>query len=486
MVNNMNPALLLDFYKTGHQDQYPKGTTKVVSNFTCRASRLNTKYSVFFGLQYYITRYLCDEWGQDFFCNANAPEEYERILKNSLGPTAPSIDNIRALHKLGYLPIEIRALPEGTRVPIRMPCYTIHNTLPEFYWLPNFLETQMSATIWPMINSATIADLFKQKFVEMAKKTGASLEFVPWQGHDFSMRGMFGLEAAIMSGASHLLSFNGTDTVPAIDFLENYYAANSDNEVIGGSVPATEHAVMCVGIALSNEYETFKRLITETYPEGIVSIVSDTFDFWNVVDDILPRLREVINTRKGKVVIRPDSGDPVKIICGDPEGKTESERLGLVQRLFQIFGGVKNAAGYLELNPHIGVIYGDSINLDRQKAILEGLAALGFASSNVVLGIGSYTYQYNTRDTLGCAIKATYCEVDGKAYNIFKKPKTDDGVKNSMKGLPFISNLKLREEATWEEFISDANDLKVVYKDGAMFGYQSLSGIRSRLALSLL
>lgn len=158
-----------------------------------------------------------------------------------------------------------------------------------------------------------------------ADETSSIPDFVNWQGHDFSMRGMGGIEAAVTSAAGHLLSFTGSDTIPAIDFFEEYYNANSDTELIAGSVAATEHSVMCMGTT-EGECETFKRLITEVYPKGIVSIVSDTWDLWKVLTDYLPRLKEEIVSREGKVVIRPDSGDPVDIICGNPNGKNEQEK----------------------------------------------------------------------------------------------------------------------------------------------------------------
>src|SRR5690606_3285764 len=157
--------------------------------------------------------------------------------------------------------------------------------------------------------------------------------FVDWQGHDFSMRGMAGLEAAELSGAGHLLSFTGTDTIPAIDFMEKYYNANSDNELIGGSVAATEHSVMSMG-QNNAEQDTFERLITEVYPSGIVSIVSDTWDLWKVLTEYLPNLKDKVMARDGKVVIRPDSGDPVDIICGRAGGIHEADKKGVVQILW--------------------------------------------------------------------------------------------------------------------------------------------------------
>ena len=205
--------------------------------------------------------------------------------------------------------------------------------------------------------------------------------------------------------------------------------------MIGGSVPATEHSVMCMGTK-DNEIGTFERLITELYPTGIVSIVSDTWDFWQVITEYLPQLKSRIVARDGKVVIRPDSGDPVKIIVGDKDAVPGSpEYKGAIECMWEVFGGTVTEKGYKLLDSHIGLIYGDSITLQRQEAILGGLKEKGFASFNVVLGIGSFTYEYVTRDTYGFAMKATYGEVNGEPRNIFKDPKTDDGTKKIRKRL---------------------------------------------------
>jgi nicotinamide phosphoribosyltransferase len=317
-----------------------------------------------------------------------------------------------------------------------------------------------------------------------AAETSSMPEFVDWQGHDFSMRGMAGIEASLISASGHLLSFNGTDTIPAIDLLEKYYNANSDKELIGGSVAATEHSVMCMG-TIEDEIGTFRRLIVDVYPKGIVSVVSDTWDLWKVLTDYLPKLKTEVLNRQGKLVIRPDSGDPVDIICGNPNGKNENERKGVIELLWETFGGSTNSKGFKELDPHIGAIYGDSITVTRANQICERLKLKGFASTNVVLGIGSYTYQYNTRDTFGFAMKATYGEVNGVGREIFKDPITDDGTKKSAKGLMKIETnngtYQLIDGATWEQ--EKTGELKEVFRDGKLLIDQSLAEIRTRVKL---
>lgn len=486
-----------DFYKTNHIFMYPKGTSLVYSNFTNRSSKLANMTKdydnkvVNFGLQGSLKE-LTEMWNESFF---NVPKEkavakYKRRMDTALGPNSVPVEHIEALHDLGYLPIEVKSLPEGSRVDIRIPTYTIKNTLPEFYWVTNYLETGLSAMTWKGQSVATIAYEYKRMLEKYAVRTGGALEFVPWQGHDFSNRGMSGLEDAARSSAGHLAAgFTGTDTILAIDYLEDYYGGNADVELIGGSVPATEHSVMCAG-GKSGEKETIRRLVTELYPTGVVSIVSDTWDFFNVVTNVASSLKKEILGRQvnalglAKVVFRPDSGDPTKIVCGDPTaipGTPASK--GAVQCLWETFGGTVNAKGFKELNPRVGIIYGDSITLQRAEAILSGLAEKGFSSSNIVFGIGSYTYQMMTRDTFGSAIKATYCEINGEAHNLSKDPVTDNGVKKSAEGLLRVEfengKYVLYDKQTWAQ--EKTGELKTVYLNGKIVKETTLSEIRERL-----
>ncbi len=481
----MNPLLLTDGYKVDHRRQYPDNTTLVYSNWTPRKSRIDgVEEVVFFGLQYFLKKYIIHDFEEYFFKRPKAEvvAKYSRRINNYLGKNQVGTKHIEDLHDLGYIPMVFKALPEGASVPIRVPMFTMYNTKPEFFWLTNYFETLLSAVVWLPCNSATIAKQYRLVLDKYALETSSIPEFVDWQGHDFSMRGMGGIEAAVTSAAGHLLSFTGTDTIPAIEFFEEYYNANSDVELIGGSVAATEHSVMCMGTT-EGEYETFKRLICEIYPKGIVSIVSDTWDLWKVLTDYLPRLKNEIVSREGKVVIRPDSGDPVGIICGNPNGKTEQEKKGVIELLWDVFGGSTNNKGFKELIPQIGAIYGDSITVERATNICERLKIKGFASTNVVLGIGSFTYQYNTRDTFGFAMKATYGEVNGEGRAIFKDPITDDGTKKSAKGLMKIEfengKYKLIDQVTWEQ--ERQGELKEVFRDGKLLVDHSLIDIRKQV-----
>lgn len=493
MITNINPMCLIDGYKADHRRQYPLGTEFVYSNFTPRQSRIDgVNEVVFFGLQYFIKEYLIERWNKGFFerPKQEVVSEYKRRMDNYLGADSIPCDHIEELHDLGYLPIRVKALEEGTVTPIGIPVFTIVNTLPRFFWLTNYFETLMSNVIWKPITSATTAFQYRKKFEEFANKTGYDKGFIQWQGHDFSFRGMSGNEDSLISGAAHLLSFTGTDTIPAIDFLERYYNANSDSELIGGSVPATEHSVMCMG-EQDSEIDTFRRLITELYPNGVVSVVSDTWDFWKVMTEYLPTLKWDILNRNGRLVIRPDSGDPVKIICGDSDSPqsliTKSQRKGAYELLWDTFGGEINDKGYKVLNGKVGLIYGDSITLDRQKQILSNLEAKGFSASNLVFGIGSFTYEYVTRDTFGFAMKATWGQVNGEPKDIFKNPKTDSGFKKSAKGLLMVyddnGTIKLKDQCSGSE--EDSGLLLTVFENGKLVKETSLCDIRARLSSKL-
>lgn len=569
------PMLLCDFYKVSHPDQYPKNTQRIYSTFTPRSNRYlpNAESVVVFAIQSFAKKYLIDYFNVNFF-NRSKEEvigEYVRYLRYTLSVENPSTKRIEDLHDLGYLPLKLKALKEGTKAPIKVPVLTLVNTSDKFFWLTNFFETLMSAEIWQPMTSATIAHAYRKLLDRYAIQTTGTTDGVDFQGHDFSFRGMEGLESASASGAGHLLSFTGTDTIPSIAYLEHYYNANIEKELVGASIPATEHSVMSASTSADgdrNEYEMYRRLLTNVYPTGLFSVVSDTYDFWKVVSETLPSLKPEIMDRNGKMVIRPDSGDPVKIICGKrileienneyiesledakfhvaemiedevreetPHGEygvdekdgvfkyldkyytltvsfeydrhdkqyyyiyetrisnfeeftPSASDLGLIESLWNTFGGTVTEQGYKVLDSHIGAIYGDSITLDRAEQILSRLKEKGFASTNIVLGIGSYTYQYNTRDTLGFAMKATYAVIDNEERMLFKDPKTDDGTKRSQRGMVAVikeeNKIKYVDgliQKSYDEQYAEIDLLEDVFVDGKLVRDQSLSEIREIL-----
>ena len=258
----MNPLLLVDSYKVNHHRMYEPGMTKLYSNFTPRKSRMKGVDAVVtFGIQHFILLYLIKAFNEDFFGYDYTPGKWidgkrskkgtekcefkENLIHEYQKHCQVDTKHIEELWDLGYLPIEIKALEEGTLCPIGVPMLTITNTHPNFGWLVNYLETLISCTLWQPITSATIAHQYKKLLNYYAKKTTGTTEGVQWQGHDFSMRGMSSVESAILSGMGHLLSFTGSDTIPAIYQLESSYRATG---LIGASVPATEHSVASMSI----------------------------------------------------------------------------------------------------------------------------------------------------------------------------------------------------------------------------------------------
>lgn len=543
---NITPPLQIDGYKVDHRRQYNRKTKKIVANYTARSTRRkNTETVVFAGAQYFLKEYLIRQWNENFFSRPveEVVGKFNRIINNYLGPNEVGDQHIRDLHALGYLPIVILALPEGSEHPLKVPSLVIWNTHPDFYWVTNYLETILSTSLWGMCTSATTAHQYKKLLTKYAVETVGSADFVPFQGHDFSFRGMFGMEAACMSGASHAFSFVGSDTVPVIEFLEEYYNANSDKELVICSVAATEHSVACsvildfvnkVRIEQTKNGKTViedelmnladihyvRRLITEVYPKGIVSIVADSFDYWNTLTNTTRALKDVIMSRDGKVVFRPDTGDPVEVVCGldktknnlieengrfykkgdyvshcDQSGAevwgefkkgeevSSAEVKGSIECLWEIFGGTISSQGYKVLDSHVGLIYGDSITLERCENICEGLKKKGFASTNIVFGIGSYTYQYVTRDTDGYAVKATYAEIDDEPLEIYKAPK-GAAFKKSAKGLTAVfkdrNGFYLKDGATWDEVLNC--ELVKVFENGKLMKDYTLSEVRNNLS----
>jgi nicotinamide phosphoribosyltransferase len=487
----MNPLFLTDGYKTGHHQQYPKGTTLVYSNFTPRSNKYAPKGCdgvVVFGTQM-VMQQIHEAFQNEFFDRPKDQVCGEMKLELSMYlNTDYDVSHFEALHDLGYLPIVVKSLPEGTVAPIKVPVLTIYNTHPDFYWVTNYLETILSNLLWKPMTSATIAHQYRKVLTKWQEKTDAERDwFIDWQGHDFSMRGMDSVDAVISSGLGHLTSFYGSDSLPAIHGARKYYR---EIGMVCGSVNATEHSVMCAG-GKEDEVETFRRLL-ETYPTGILSVVSDTWDLWKVCTEHVVTLKEEIMARDGKLVIRPDSGDPVDILCGKlgPSWtlmNRKPEDIGVIELLWNVFGGTINEQGYKVLDPHIGAIYGDSITIERADEICRRLEAKGFASTNVVLGIGSFTYQYNTRDTFGFAMKATYVEVNGEGREIFKDPVTDDGTKKSATGLLRVrrvdGELILEDrQADWD--LEHLGELKIVYMNGKFSNVSTLTEIRDRLKRS--
>lgn len=464
----LNPLLATDSYKLSHFMMYPEGLEHVESNYTNRKSRVEgINHVVQFGLQAWLSD-LTENFDRFFAADKDTVvQEYKDAVSTFVAPGF-TLTHIEKLHDLGYLPIQFSAAPEGSLVPIGVPSILIKSTHKDFAWLVNYLESDLSAGIWHTSTSATLSWDIRQVFEKAAELTGGAAEAVDWQAHDFSYRGQVNREAAMSSGAAHLLSFTGSDSVPAVQWVNHYYPG--DNGLIAASVPATEHSVMCVG-GEEGEKETVLRLMKEV-PTGILSIVVDTWDYFRFINVTLREIKDEVLKRDGKLVIRPDSGDPADIICGTVAelGKGETvEEKGSMEILYDIFGGTVNEAGFIELDPHIGLIYGDGMFKDRIKDINSRLATKGFVSIVWVSGLGSWFFQYRTRDSFGSAVKATFAIVNGEERNIQKNPKTDDGTKKSATGRLAVAheangNLYQIQGATDEQIKNSV--LQPVWADG--------------------
>ena len=485
----INSLLLKDFYKAVHSEMLNPGMTKSVSYYTPRKSRVNRWPKVVnFGLQMFIKNWLIDEFNENFF---NRPEdevvaEYKRVLDNAMGKDIYDINKVRKLHKLGYLPIEIISIPEGIEVPMRCPIFGITNTHDEFAWLPQALESLISAEVWYPMITATVGHTYRQivdKYYDLTCDDN-----IPHRRAlgNFDFRGDMGVDAALKAAAGWLMSFVNTATVPAIPFVEQMYKCDCTKEEVGFGAVSTEHFVMCSNFAVDGDERTFlKRLLTELYPNTSFSCVCDSYDYWNVVENILPSLKDEIMAHNGCFLVRGDSGN-----CVDVVTKT-------VFKLWELFGGTVNTKGYKVLDPHVKALYGDSITVERAEKIYQILMDNGFAASNVSLGVGSFSMHCIeedgmlkpfTRDTFSSCIKACDAIINGKEYPIFKDPKTDretgDGFKKSQRGAcrVFLKDGELTYEdgLTYEESLKN-NIMQPVFRDGKLLVNYTIKQVRNQL-----
>lgn len=470
-MDNTMALLLSDTYKHTHCRMYPSNMTKLVSYLTPRKA-MSEQYDkmVFAGIQPFIQKYLIDIFYDNFF---DLPwdevyESYTTYMSVQLGsPENYDIDRIKALYDLGYLPIEIRALPEGTVVNMGVPVVEMTNTHEDFAWVVQWIECILQAEVWSASAYATVGHEYYKVAKHWYDKTtdGANPAMAM---ADFGMRGMSCLEDSIKASAGWLMSFDKTSTIPALHYLDKYYSADCRKNHIGIGAVSTEHSVMGANYAIDGDEITFvKRLLTDLYPNTSFSMVSDTYDYWNMVENILPACKDEIMAHNGKLLVRPDSGDIIEIT------------LKTIQSLWDNFGGTVNSKGYKVLDPHVGLIYGDGCTILRVKTIYEELAKMGFAANNVVFGVGAFCFHglfddngkfwALTRDMWGMAMKATYGVFGDKKLFIYKDPKTDSGLKKSHKGCCRVwhdENGYHCEDQLMEYVPDDETDLRVVYGPG--------------------
>lgn len=502
-MKNEVALLLADGYKHVHAEQFPKGLTKLVSYVTPRMSRLKSQnYMILFGLQAFLKTYMIDYFNENFFSlpKDEVLKEYSRVMDTMLGKGNYGLDKIAALHDLGYIPLQFNALLEGTKVPMHIPCIEITNTHDDFAWTVQWCESLLSSELWKPCIHANVGYTYRQivdKYYDLTVDDN-----IPHSKaiSDFGFRGMSCLQEATKASAAWLTSFSGTATIPAIPYLEKNYNCDNTTDNFASNAISTEHAVMASNFAVDGDEVTMiKRLLTEIYPNASFSMVSDTYDLFNLIDNLLPQCREEIMNHNGKLLIRPDSGDIVDIA------------IATVEHLYKLFPGNINSKGYKTLDPHIGCVYGDGVTQSRAERIYRILMKRGYASNCIVFGAGSFSfncieeegklYPY-TRDTYSVAIKATHGLVNGEEIFIFKDPKTDrdtgNGFKKSQKGLCYVyydvedENHEIRfvdglKQLDVDEFVpqhdgmvSD-NLLQPVFRNGKMLKEQSLQEIRDRL-----
>jgi len=488
-----------DGYKASHKKMLAKGTAKLYGTWIPRSLKYAPKgVKKILSVGHQLTmRWLHDEFQENFF---NQPKDvatqFQSDMSKYLGMDYDGA-HFEALHDLGYLPIRVKALPEGIETSPNIPHMTFINTIDGFAWLTLYLETVISSLAWKTSTSATIALQYRRNVAKWVAKTDpANAWLIPFLCHDFSARGLSPFDM-LSSGLGHAMSFRGSDTLIVIPGARYFYDESKD-EVCINSVNASEHSVSTTKIFTVGESQMIADWLVE-FPDGILSIVSDTFDLWKLITEYLPENKEAIMARNGKLVIRPDSGDPVDIICGYDFSKLEDDgwkskgfkdrpsTKGVIELLWDIFGGEINEQGFKVLDPHIGAIYGDSITLDRQLEIYERLEMKGFASTNIVLGVGSFTYQYNTRDTLGFAAKGAWFEVEENGvrtgFDIYKDPITDDGTKKSLKGrcAVHIENGEYVVKIQCSEEEEKGGILQTIYEDGKFYNQTTLTQIRERI-----
>lgn len=489
---NICALLLSDTYKQTHDRMYPSNLEYLTSYWVPRKSMLKqTNEMVFFGLQAFIKEYLIKYFNKNFFKKSwkDVKAEYSEIMNIQLGEGNYDIDKVKKLHNLGYLPLNIMALPEGTKVPMGIPCIEITNTVKGFAWLVQWIECILQVELWKPCNDATIGHMYHNLAAHYYSRS-VDDNISPFNAFsNFDMRGDDGMEAACKTGAAWLLSSNKTSTIPTIAYLNKYYNADCANNGIGVGAISTEHSVMGANYALDGDERTFvKKLLTELYPNASFSMVSDTYDYWNMAENIIPSLKEEILAHNGKLLIRPDSGDMVEI------------SIKTIESLWNTFGGSINSKGFRVLDPHVGLIYGDGCVIAKLDTIWSELEKRGFAANNIIFGVGAFCFKgifepgesgfvVSSRDTFGIAAKATWGKFGGKELFIYKDPKTDTAkLKKSHKGLVLVSkdaDGKIYcQDQLYEEIHANLSKNSIMHRvfcDGHLINEEDFITIRNRV-----
>ncbi|MEM5528195.1 nicotinate phosphoribosyltransferase [Gammaproteobacteria bacterium AS21] len=446
-----NLILDTDSYKLSHYKQYPPNTEHVFSYIESRGGAF--KSTLFFGLQkalIELNKYF-PTW--DDFDEAKALAGEHGVPFNEAG--------WRELIELGYFPLEIRAVPEGTVIQAKNVLVTVVNTDARFYWLTSYLETSLLRAVWYPTTVATLSFECKKVIQRYMLATCDSLDGLGFKLHDFGARGVSSEESAGIGGAAHLVNFLGTDTLSAIRCAAHFYNAG----VCGYSIPATEHSTI-TSWGRANELEAYRNVLKK-FPEGLVACVSDSYDIFNAVKNLWgDELRCEVLSRNGTLVIRPDSGDPEDILPI------------LLDKVGERFGYSINTKGYKVLNDKVRLIQGDGVNLASLARILEIMSTKGWSTENIAFGMGGGLLQQLNRDTLKFAMKNSAVRVNGQWQDVYKDPITDHG-KRSKKG---ILDLQQGKTVTIEPELLFAqrasSDLQIVYRNGELYNTMDFQQIR--------
>lgn len=463
MLDNFFEIVYLsDSYKVTHWPQYRRGTTNVYSYFESRGGK--SKDTVFFGLQYLLKRYLAGTVVTRAMVN-EAFEVYSAHFGNNQLFYLSGWEHI-VTHHGGRLPLSIKAVPEGTVVPVSNVLMTVENTCPECYWLTNFMETLLVQT-WYGTSVATQSRNIKKNIMKWLDQTGDP-SLIDFKLHDFGFRGVSSVESAAIGGAAHLVNFKGTDTVVALRLLQKFYGAT---QAAGFSIPAAEHSTI-TSWGRAHEVNAYLNML-EKFPRGLVAIVADSYDIRKAVSEHFgEQLRQRVLERDGVVVIRPDSGYPRDVV------------LDVTERLGEAFGYEENAKGYKVLNPKVRIIQGDGVNQDSIDDILLGLAAKKWSADNIAFGMGGALLQKLDRDTHKFAFKCSSTVCDGVQRDVFKDPVTDSGKRSKAGRLALVQSNDGEYVTAPEELAHYAvNELVPVFRDGELLVDQSLGDIRQRAAV---
>ena len=400
-----NIILNTDSYKVSMFKQYPAGTTGVYSYIESRGGRYDR--TVFFGLQAFIKEYLLEPISQ-----ADIDIADEILTAHGEPFNRAGWQYILDKHN-GFLPVVIRAVPEGTVVPTKHVLATIENTDPECFWLTTWLETALLRAIWYPTTVATQSRAIKELILDYLEKTGDPTT-IDFKLHDFGARGVSSMESSGIGGAAHLVNFMGTDTITGVLYAREYYNAG----IAGFSIPAAEHSTI-TSWGREGEVNAYRNMLNQfAKPGSIVAIVSDSYDVFNAASKLWgEELRQQVIESGATVVIRPDSGDPVTV------------NRQLIEILGEKFGYTTNAKGFKVLN-NVRLIQGDGVNELTIRSILGGFMAMGWSADNIAFGMGGALLQQVDRDTQKFAMKCSSVQVNGEWVDVMKDPITDSGKKS--------------------------------------------------------